>query len=271
MSDPTPSMPPDSAGAEYNAARYWDYLLGGYYNFQADRKVGDWVNQNIPDVRLGALANRSFLRRAVRFMVRQGITQFLDLGSGLPTVGPVHEIAQSMSPSSRTVYVDNDPIAVTHSQSILAENPQACMIEEDIRNIDRILNDPALGRLIDIRQPIGVLLVSVLHFIKDDPQAAEIVRQLRSRTALGSHIVLSHYSLDDVPDATRASLSHVSKSASDPTKSRSAGEIARFFDGWELLEPGVVRVPLWRPEGPDEILVEEPQRCLGFAGVGLRI
>lgn len=268
MSDSTESVSPDDAELVYNPARYWDYLLGGYYNFESDRKVGDRVTQALPDVRLGALANRSFLHRTVRFMVGEGITQFLDMGSGLPTAGPVHEIAQASNPGCRTLYVDNDSVAVTHSKFLLAGNPNAGVLEEDIRNIEAILDHLDSRQLIDMRQPVGVLLVAVLHFIKDDAQAAEILRQIRSRTASGSYVVISHYSLEGAPEASIEMLKRISRNHADPTRSRMAAEIARFFDGLELIEPGVVRVPLWRPEGPDEILVEEPERCLGFAGVG---
>jgi hypothetical protein len=268
MEDSTSSKSPDDASNTYNPARYWDYLLGGYFNFEADRKAGDWAIQAVPDVRTGALANRSLLRRAVRFMAREGITQFVDLGSGLPTVGPVHEIAQTIDPNSHTVYVDNDPVAVTHSQSILAGSPNASVIEEDIRNISKIFDDAAFSRLIDLHKPIGVLLVAVLHFIKDDAQAHEILRALRAEMASGSYIVISHYSLEGAPDATIQSLNRISSSSNDPSRPRTSAEIAGLFEGFELLEPGVVRLPLWRPEGPDEILVEEPERCLGFAGVG---
>ena len=268
MEDSTEATSPEFERIEYNPARYWDYLLGGYHNFEADRKVADRTLEAFPDVRLGALANRSFLRRAVRFLARSGISQFVDLGSGIPTVGPVHEIAQAIDPGSRVVYVDHDPVAVTHSQSILAGNPKAHVIEEDFRNVAQIFDRPGFSDWIDLREPIGVLLVAVLHFVRDDAQAAEMLRQLHSRMAHGSYLVISHYSLDGAPEAAIQRLSRVSAAANDPSKSRSSVEIGRLFDGFELLKPGVVRIPLWRPEGPDEILVEEPERCLGFAGVG---
>lgn len=252
----------------YNPSRYWDYLLGGYYNFEIDRRVADMVLQVAPDIRSGALANRSFLRRAVRFLGNQGITQFLDLGSGLPTVGPVHEIAQGMNPDSRTVYVDNDPIAVTHSQSILSGNPKTLVIEEDLRNIEKIFENKAFLELIDLQQPIGVLLIAVLHFIKEDTIAREILDIIRSRIASGSYIIISHYTLENAPSRLREQLINISGASNDPTKPRSLDEITRFFNGFEIVEPGVVRMPLWRPEGPDEILVNEPERALGYCGVG---
>ncbi len=202
MKDATHAVPLDDGETKYNAARYWDYILGGYHNFAVDRKVGDWVIQSVPDARLGALANRSFERRVVRWLTREGISQFVDLGSGLPTVGPVHEIAQSINPKARTLYVDNDPVAVIHSRSILEGNPNARVLQEDIRNIDQILDHLGTDDWIDLHQPIGLLLVSVMHFVKDDTEAHEMMRKLRQRLASGSYVVISHYSLEGAPEST---------------------------------------------------------------------
>jgi len=262
------SKTPAGSYTQYSPARYWDYLLGGYYNFEIDRKVAARILQACPDVRLGALANRSFLRRTVRYIENQGVTQFLDLGSGLPTVGPVHEIAEGMNPNSRTVYVDNDPVAITHSQSILAGNPKVAAIEEDVRNIEKIFGNKKFEGLIDLDQPIGVLLVAVLHFIKDDGIAAEILNTIMTRVASGSYLVISHYTLDGAPRSVMEGLNGISSTSAGSTKPRSLVEVGRFFTGFELVEPGVVRLPLWRPEGPDEILVQEPERALGYCGVG---
>lgn len=230
--------------------------------------MAERINQAYPDLRLGALANRSFLRRAVRFIVKQGITQFLDLGSGLPTVGPVHEIAASLNPNSRTVYVDNDPIAVTHSQSILKGNTSAVIIEEDIRNIENVFENRAFKNLIDIHQPLAVLLIAILHFITDDAIANDILKKIHSRIASGSFVVISHYTLEDAPSSMKEHLKRFSSKSNDPAKPRSVAEITRFFNGFELVEPGVVRIPSWLPEGQDEILVKEPERELGYCGVG---
>jgi hypothetical protein len=268
MTSAEESKEPAKIWTQSNPARYWDYLLGGYYNFEIDRKVADRVMQVSPDIRFGALANRSFLRRAVRFMGNQGVTQFLDLGSGLPTVGPVHEIAHGMNPNSRTVYADNDPIAITHSQSILAGDPKVLVIEEDIQNIGKIFENKGVKQLIDFHQPIGVLLVAVLHFIKDDAIADEILYIIRSRMASGSYIVISHFTLDGAPGLMMEQLRSISSVSHNPTKPRSLVEITRFFYGFDLVEPGVVRLPLWHSEGKDEILVEEPERALGYCGVG---
>src|SRR5512137_2019304 len=155
----------DTSMGQHNTARYYDYLLGGFHNFAVDRKVGDMVIKVCPDIRLGALANRAFLRRAVKFLCQQGVDQFLDLGSGIPTSGNVHEVAQKINPAARIVYVDHDPVAVIHSQAILKDNPNASTIQEDIRNMEKILEHPNFTALIDLHRPVGVLMLSVLHFI----------------------------------------------------------------------------------------------------------
>jgi hypothetical protein len=175
-----------------------------------------------------------------------------------------------MNPNSRTVYVDNDPIAITHSQSILAGNPKTFVIEEDIRNIYKIFENRGFKELIDLHQPIGVLLVAVLHFITDDARVDEILHEIRSRLASGSYLVISHFTLEGASSLTMGQLKRIplSSSASDSTKPRLSAEITRLFNGFEIVEPGVVRLPLWHPEGKDEILVKEPERALGYCGVG---
>jgi hypothetical protein len=258
----------DEERSRYSPARYWDYLLGGYFNFEIDRKVAEKIMSLSPDIRLGALANRAFLRRAVRFMWNHGVTQFLDLGAGLPTVGPVHEVAQGMDPNSRTVYVDHDPVAITHSESILAGNPKTAVIEEDIRNMDKIFRNQKFKDLMDLQQPIGVLLVAVLHFIKDDASANEIIQVIRSRVPKGSFLAITHFTLENASHLMIEQFGNISPASSGLSKSRSREEIAGFFNGFELIEPGVVLLPLWRPEGEDEIFVKEPERALAYCGVG---
>lgn len=251
-----------------NIARYYDYLLGGYHNFEIDRRVGDMVINTCPDVRLGALANRAFLRRSVKFLCQQGIDQYLDIGSGIPTSGNVHEIAQRINPSAHIVYVDIDPIAVIHSQAILKDNPNAAVIQEDIHNIEAILKHPSFTGLIDLHRPLGVFMVSVLHFVKDDGQLLEILRILKTSLVPGSYLVVSHYSEEGAPSETVAQINKLSAGAGSPSVSRNLTEVSRLFDGYELVEPGVVRIPLWHPEGPDDILMEQPERALGFVGIG---
>src|SRR5512137_2643053 len=169
----------DTSMGQHNTARYYDYLLGGFHNFAVDRKVGDMVIKACPDIRLAALANRAFLRRAVKFLCQQGIDQFLDIGSGIPTSGNVHEVAQKINPAAHIVYVDIDPIAVIHSQAILKDNPNAAIIQEDIHNVEKILDHPTFTKLSDLRRPFGVLLVSVLHFVIDEGQLQRILTALK--------------------------------------------------------------------------------------------
>jgi hypothetical protein len=250
-----------------NIARYYDYLLGGYHNFAVDRKVGDMVIKACPDIRLGALANRAFLRRAVKFLCQQGVDQFLDLGSGIPTSSNVHEVAQNINPAAHVIYVDHDPVAVIHSQAILKDNPNASIIQEDIRNMEKILEHPDLTALIDLHRPVGVLMLSVLHFVNDEAQLQSILQVLKDRLVSGSFIVISHYSLEEAPAEIIAQLSRMS-SGSHNSISRTSAEVVLIFDGFELVEPGVVRAPLWHPESPEDLLVAQPERALAFVGVG---
>jgi hypothetical protein len=258
----------DAAMQQYNAARYYDYLLGGYHNFAVDRKVGEFVIQACPDVRLGALANRAFLRRAVKFISGQGVDQFLDLGSGIPTSGNVHEVAEKLNPAARVVYVDLDPIAVTHSQSILKDDPNAAIIQEDVQSLEKILDHPTFTGLIDLKRPLGVLMLSILHFIKNEEKLAGMLEVLRQRLVPGSYMAISHYTDEGAPPETIAQLNRLVAGAGSLTVARTQAEITGFFDGYELIEPGVVYIPLWRPESPEDVLVNLPEHSMNFAGVG---
>jgi hypothetical protein len=253
---------------KHNIARYYDYLLGGFHNFAVDRKLGDMVIKICPDIRLGALANRAFLRRAVKFLCLQGVDQFLDLGSGIPTSGNVHEVAQKINPAAHVVYVDNDPVAVIHSQAILEDNPNASILQEDIRNMEKILEHPDFAALIDLHRPVGVLMLSVLHFVNDEGQLRRILQVLRDRLASGSYIAISHYSLEKAPVETVAQLNRIAGGGSHNSVSRTRAETSLMFDGFKLVEPGVVRAPLWKPESPEDLLVAEPERALAYAGMG---
>ena len=251
-----------------NTARYYDYLLGGYHNFAVDRKLGDRVISIFPDIRLGALANRAFLRRVVRFLCQQGIDQFLDIGSGIPTSGNVHEVAQKINPSAHVVYVDIDPVAVIHSQAMLKDNQNASIIQEDIHNIEKILIHPTFTALIDLHRPLGVLMLSVLHFVMDEAQLQRILAVIKDRLAPGSYMAISHYCLEGAPTETINQLARVYGNSKHQAVSRTLAETTRMFDGFELLEPGVVRVQLWRPEDPEDVLIVQPERTLAVAGVG---
>jgi hypothetical protein len=248
-------------------ARIYDYLLGGYHNFEIDRTTAENLLLITPHLRLTAQISRAFVRRAVRYLSDQGIAQFLDIGSGIPTVGNVHEVAQSANPSARVVYVDIDPIAVAHSQAILAGNPRAAAIRSDLRRPDEILGHPDVGHLLDFGRPLGVLLTAVIHYIPDDGEADAAVRRLREVMASGSFLVIAHGVPEtQMPDREKALADAVQRVAA--TKQRTAEEILPFFEGLELIEPGLVLTPLWRPEGPDDVGLDEPQLSLSLVGVG---
>ena len=232
-----------------------------------DRKAGDFVIQICPDVRLGALANRGFLRRAVKFLSQQGIDQFLDLGSGIPTSGNVHEIAETYNPAARVVYVDNDPIAVIHSQSILKDNPNVSVIQADINDLEGILKHPTFTGLIDLKRPAAVLMLSILHFVKNNEKLAAIMSGLRNALVPGSYLAISHFTDEGAPAETIQQLNRLTAGAGSPSVSRSRAEITRLFDGFELVEPGVVYIPLWRQDSPEDVLVSAPEHSMNFAGV----
>ena len=248
-----------------SAARIYDYLLGGFHNFAIDRAIVDSMLQVQPDLRLGAQANRAFLRRAVRFLVGQGVEQFLDLGSGIPTVGNVHQVAQAINPRVRVVYVDIDPIAVRHSLSLLDGNDRASALLADIRQPDAILASPEVAGLLDLRRPLGLLAVSVLHYVSDDGKAYEAMAILRDALAAGSYVCVAHSS-SDANVSEREKLKGLFGKASQAI-SRPRVQIERFFEGLELVKPGLVYAPLWRPESPEDLLLDEPWRAFTLAGV----
>jgi hypothetical protein len=260
----------DLSLSKFNAARYWDYLLGGHYNFEVDRAAGDMIMKVAPDTRLGALANRAFLRRSVRFLAQQGIDQFIDLGSGIPTVGNVHAIASKVNPDAHTVYVDRDAVAVVHSRSILQDVPNTAVIEENFLNLEELFKRDELTRLIDLNKPVGILMVSVLHFVSNDAQAQRLLQTILSSISSGSYLVISHYSLENAPQSSIDQILRLANYSSNASKSRSRLEIEYLFEGFKLIDPGVVCVPAWQPEADDELLVQEPERALSYCGVGVK-
>jgi SAM-dependent methyltransferase len=249
-----------------SVARAYDYWLGGSHNFAVDREFARKIIEMMPDVRLMARANRAFLHRAVWFMLGSGIRQFLDIGSGIPTVGNVHEIGQEADPEARVVYVDIDPIAVAHSEQILVGNDRATVIEEDLRHPEAILGHPRTRALLDIQQPIGLLLVSVLHAIPDSDDPVGLVRRLCAALQPGSYVAISHVTADSRP-AEMSQAQQLSRQTTTPGTVRSKGQVEQFFSGLELVEPGVVWSPQWRPESPDDV-GEHPERMGFYVGVG---
>ena len=251
-----------------SVSRIYDYYLGGSHNFDVDRQAARKAMEFMPGLPKIMQANRAFLRRAVRFAVDEGITQFLDIGSGIPTFGNVHEVAQSASPGARVLYVDNDPVAVAHSEAVLAGNEDADVVAADLRKPQEILASSQFERLIDQNQPVALLLVAILHFVEDEDDPYEAVAQLRDALAPGSLLVVTHASFEGIPLPPERAEGTVDvyKNIRNPLIMRSRDEIARFFEGYDMVEPGLVPMPEWRPDTALED--EDPYAFSGFAGVG---
>jgi hypothetical protein len=251
-----------------SAARMYDYFLGGYHNFAVDRRAADAATAIYPEFPLVMQANRAFLRRAVKFLLDQGISRFLDVGSGIPTVDNTHQVAAKVNPSSCVVYIDNDPIAVAHSAAMLRDEPNATVIEADVVQYDRILAHPVVQDLLRPGEPIGLLLIFLLHFILEDDSAYALVRRLIDVLPSGSYVAISHGTEEHVPSDVRDQLLRLYSGTTNPVRVRTRAEFERFFEGLDVVEPGITYVPLWRPEAPDDLLVDRPERAAGFAGVG---
>ncbi|NKE55866.1 hypothetical protein FXN61_03110 [Lentzea sp. PSKA42] len=251
-----------------SVARIYDYWLGGAHNFAADRAVGQKALEYMPELRDVILNHRSFLRRAVRHLLERGVRQFLDLGSGIPTVGNVHEIAQGADPTSKIVYVDLDAVAVAHSRSLLNGNERVNVLQADVRDPAAVLASPEVNDLLDFDEPIAVLMIALMHFVSDDEKPAAIIGGYRDRLAPESFLAVSHagYEADEETGSYRAVRSMYDRSVT-PMTYRNKAEFTSLFDGFELVEPGVVRMPAWRPESPDDL---EPsgRPFPAFAAVG---
>jgi len=233
-----------------NIARMYDYYLSGRDNYQADRDAARQAMSQVPDARAIAVANRLFLIRVVTTMVRAGITQILDLGSGLPTQQNVHEVVQKYQPETRVVYVDHDPVAIAHSRALLETNPNVGAIHADIRQPKTVLQSPTLRNLIDFNKPVGVLLVAILHFIPPEDEPASIVDTFRNDMVPGSMLAISHISSDHTHESVRQSIEHAYRGADAPAVFRTMDEIQAFFP-WPLIHhPGLVEVGQWRADLP---------------------
>jgi hypothetical protein len=229
-------------------ARMYDYFLGGKDNFPADRDAARQVIAAYPDVRRLAWANRRFLTRTVWFMAAQGIRQYIDLGTGIPTSPNVHEVARQAIPGARVVYVDNDPVVTTHSQALRATNDGVVAINGDIRRPQDILSHPGLTALINFTEPVGILFVSVLHFISPEDDLGDIVAAFRWRMAAGSYLAISHATTDGADPGVLAEIAQVYEKATSPATPRPATQIQELFTGLDLVEPGLVDVSQWRPD-----------------------
>jgi hypothetical protein len=249
------AMEPGFAASEIDTsrphpARMYDAYLGGSDNYAVDREAVLQILRDFPEVRLIALANRAFLNRAVRFLAGEaGIRQFLDIGTGIPSAGNVHEVAGQVAPDARVVYVDNDPIVHVHASALLTGSGTTSIVLADLRDPGAILAHPRLRAMIDFTRPVALLLVAILHFVTDQEDPGRIVATLLDALPAGSYLALSHATADFHSPGALDRATAVYENATAPFVPRPFKQVAGFFDGLELIEPGLVQAPQWRPEG----------------------
>lgn len=245
----------------------YDYYLGGSHNFAADRALAEQAILAYPEIREYCVANRDFLRRSVSLLANLGVDQFLDLGSGIPTAGNVHEIARVANAQARTLYVDSDAVAYAHGTALLAKESDARFIRADLRDPATVLNHPELRDFLDLTRPVAILLFSVLPFVPDDDDPAAIVAAYRDATAPGSYLVLSHGTADYRP-AEVGELTEVYTRAAHTMTPRSKPDILALTSGFDLLEPGLTDVIRWRPDGGPDPFAGDLARYSIYAAVG---
>jgi hypothetical protein len=236
-------------------ARRYDYWLGGKDNFAADRESGDALVAVSPTVRIAAIENRRFLRRAVDYLAREaGIRQFLDIGTGIPTANNTHQVAQGIAPEARIVYVDNDPIVLTHARALLTSTPQGATayLDADLREPERILQSPELKATIDLNEPVGLMLVAILHFIQDADDPYGVVGKLVAALPPGSYLTITHGTSDFLSAEILAAVSEAERRSPSPVRLRTRTEVARFVEGMDLVPPGIVSVSEWRADDEEQ-------------------
>jgi hypothetical protein len=261
-----PDWAPDDVDlTKASSARMYDYYLGGVHNFPIDRELAEQVLKLHPGSQVNARANRAYLHRAVRFLLSAGVRQFIDIGAGVPTVGNVHETA----PDCKVLYVDRDPVAVAHSELILQGNPNAQVLRADLRRPAEILESEQLHALIDLSQPVGVLMLAVLHFVSDAEDPAGKIRQFHDAVAPGSFLVVSHAIDEGLPPGADEAKGLFQASAVDSITVRNHDRVLALMAGWDLVEPGLVKVPAWRPDWPHEVRPDLAMSVV-LAGVGRR-
>ncbi len=264
-----PGRPPSGVDASApRSARVYDYLLGGKDNFAADREAAELSLRAVPQMRAIAMENRRFLRRAVRFCADAGIRQFVDIGAGLPTQDNVHQVAQRAAAGSRVVYADNDPVVVNHGLALLAESERTTVINGDLRRPDEILDHLGLRALIDLDQPVAVLLVAILHFIPDADDPAGSVARFRDAMAPGSYLVVSHAEISPAHASGTEPLSEEGRLLSQLYRgktgpARTRAEIATFFGDFDPVEPGLTEVWKWRPVGEPVVSTSDVMTMVG--------
>ncbi|GAA2493489.1 SAM-dependent methyltransferase [Winogradskya humida] len=264
-SPPAETAPPGVNPKVPHSARIYDYWLGGKDNFAADRQVGDAMLQAIPGLRAMAAENRKFVHRAARDLVtEEGLRQFLDIGTGIPTRPNLHEIAQRLAPETRVVYVDNDPIVLVHARALMVSSEQGRSeyISADIRDPDSILTEKVLQENLDLKQPVGLTLIAILMLLADEADPWTLVAQLRDALPSGSVLAITHPTADFNPAAVGEAVA-AARGAGMTLVARTKDEVARFFGDWELLSPGIVPTSAWRPDTP----VDNPEATYYWAGV----
>ncbi|GEB47620.1 MULTISPECIES: SAM-dependent methyltransferase [Streptomyces] len=249
-----------------SVSRMYDFYLGGSHNFEVDRETARRAVEAWPGLPKAVQANRAFLRRAVRYAVSRGVTRFLDIGSGIPTFGNVHEIAGRTAPRAQVVYVDNDPVAVAHSRAVLERNRDAAVVSADFRAPQDIVESPEVEQLLEPGEPVALLLVGLLHFIEDRDEPHKKLAELAAPLPPGSLLVLSHGFPEGGPRRDGSALREVYRAAGFPLVARTREAVAGFLDGFEPVEPGLVPVPEWHPDTPPE--EEDAVAFCSLAGVG---
>ncbi|WP_328615870.1 SAM-dependent methyltransferase [Amycolatopsis sp. NBC_00355] len=269
MTGETSWVPSEVDTSVPNPARVYDFWLDGDHNFAADRALGEQILKIMPGIRDAARLNRAFLRRAARHMVDAGIRQFLDVGAGIPTVGNLHEIVQQADPSCRVVYVDREPVAVAHSELLLQGNDRCAVIQADLRDVDEIF--AGAGKLLDPGQPTGLFMLLLLHFVPDSWDPVSILARYRERLAPGSFLALTHVAADTESATELGEAVQVYTTQQNQQNQpfpRTQEEVLRFFDGFDLVEPGLVGCALWNPEGAGDMSDDPAINVLPYAGVG---
>ncbi|MFB9834280.1 SAM-dependent methyltransferase [Actinoallomurus acaciae] len=265
MSDSGERAPGGLNTTRPSVARMYDYYLGGKDNYRVDREAVDRVEAAMPGTRQVAHQNRAFLRRAVRYMAGQGVRQFIDIGSGLPTVGNTHEIAQEIDSSARVVYVDNDPVVLNHGRALLAANRHTTVVTADMHRPAEVLEHPQTTELIDFDQPVGVLMIAMVHFLTLE-ERPYVMARLRDALAPGSYLTATHATTDGLSADMVARTEAVYATTPTPIHFRPRAEIAPFFDGFDLVPPGLVMLNEWRPDADASV----PQPCWLYGAVGRR-
>jgi hypothetical protein len=260
-------LPPEINTGTAHSARVYDYWLGGKDNFAADRALGDEIIKVMPAILVMVRENRAWLSRAVRYLAAEaGIRQFLDIGTGIPTTGNTHEVAQGIAPEARVIYVDNDPIVLAHARALMPSGPAGAtsFIQADLRDPGKILSSPTLRATLDLGQPVALMLIAVLHLVPDEDNAYGIVSELVDALPSGSYLAITHATADFNPEEFAQAMVPTRQSGV-PFAERNRAEVAAFFDGLDLVDPGLVPVMAWRP---DNGLPDNPLAAYNYAAIG---